>query len=169
MCNRFRVWMNLGKRKRSTKEKFKPPLDSNDSSDFGKDSKGLTLSKLSLDEYPEEQFNSMEVSYTVTGVSPSSISSSGSETEICTNDEGREGMVESLIMLLLLCYILDSFNFYINIFLRYIQSILILSYHFGEGTFVYTELTLNLNLLFPLYFSFNVSFIYIYFFKVIVN
>lgn len=118
MCNRFRVWLNSGKRKRSTKEKFKLPLDSNDSSDFGKDSKGLTLSKLSLDEYPEEQFNSMEVSYTVTGVSPSNISSSGSETEICTNDEGREGMVENLIMLLLLCYSLDSFNFCINIFLN---------------------------------------------------
>lgn len=90
-CQRGGVWLNSGKRKRSTKEKFKLPLDSNDSSDFGKDSKGLTLSKLSLDEYPEEQFNSMEVSYTVTGVSPSNISSSGSETEICTNDEGREG------------------------------------------------------------------------------
>lgn len=87
-----RAWLNNGKRKRSAREKLKAPLDGGgESSDFGRESKVLTLSKLSLDDYPEEQFNSMEVSYAVTGVSSSSISSSGSETEIYTNDEGREG------------------------------------------------------------------------------
>lgn len=63
-----------------------------DSSDMGRDSKVLAISKLSLDDYPVNQYNSMEVSYAVPGVSSSSISSSGSETEIFTNDEGREGI-----------------------------------------------------------------------------
>ena len=63
-----------------------------DSSDISRDSKVLAISKLSLDDYPVDQYNSMEVSYTVAGVSSSSISSSGSETEMYTNDEGREGM-----------------------------------------------------------------------------
>ncbi|XKL65107.1 hypothetical protein PGB90_005193 [Kerria lacca] len=91
-CPGGRLWLNSGKRKRSFREKLGPQLGSNNESpDLGREAKVLGISKLSLNDYPEDQYNAMEVSYTVPGISSSSLSSSGSETGIFTNDEGREG------------------------------------------------------------------------------
>ena len=89
-----RFWLN-GKRKRSLREKSKPCLDGSSGdgeyATVSKDAKVLGISRLSLNDRPEEFCNAMDVSYTVSGISSSSISSSGSETGIFTNDEGREG------------------------------------------------------------------------------
>lgn len=76
------------------KEKISASLDGGESSDLGREAKVLALSKLSLNDYPEEPYNMMEVSYNVAGVDSSSISSSGSEAGIFTNDEGREGIIK---------------------------------------------------------------------------
>lgn len=78
------------------REKVSVSLDGGDSSDLGREAKVLALSKLSLNDYPDEQYNNMEVSYNVGGVSSSSISSSGSEAGIFTNDEGREGISNTI-------------------------------------------------------------------------
>ncbi len=65
------------------------------SSNLSKESKVLGISRLSLNDYPENcssAATAMDVSYSFSGVSSSSISSSGSETGIFTNDDGREGI-----------------------------------------------------------------------------
>ncbi|XP_065207997.1 G patch domain-containing protein 2-like [Planococcus citri] len=90
-CQNNKIWLSSGKRKRSMREKVSVSVDGGDSSDLGREAKVLALSKLSLNDYPDEQYGTMEVSYNMGGVSSSSISSSGSEAGIFTNDEGREG------------------------------------------------------------------------------